>query len=309
MTGVNRRGALAPRLQGVDVALHDETLRDGLQSPSVTDPSIDDKIAVVRMLDALGIGSVNVGLPGAGPRARADAIRLCREIVRHGLRIRPTCAGRTVVADLAPIVEAAQEGVAVEAMTFIGSSPIRCYVERWSLALIRRRSVEAIEFAVAHDVPVTYVTEDTTRSRPEVLAELFAAAIGAGASRLCLCDTTGHATPDGARNLVEFTAEIIDRAGVSVGIDWHGHNDRGLGLANALAAAEAGVGRVHGCVLGIGERVGNVPLEMLMINLADDALPPARAAALRQLCAAVARATDTPIPRGHVLFEPSEAVA
>ncbi len=251
--------------------LHDETLRDGLQNPTALDPTVDQKIEIVHLLDDIGIDSVNIGLPAAGPRPYADCIEIARAMAASKLKITAAGAARTLVQDIGPMADVTQKtGVVMEVMTFIGSSPIRQYVEEWSVELIRKRSVEAIAFGVKEGLPVTYVTEDTTRTPPSALRELFTAAIEAGAHRLCLCDTVGHATPDGARNLVEFTKNLIDGMGAKVGIDWHGHDDRGFALANALAAMEAGADRIHGCVLGVGERVGNTSLEHLLRNLERD---------------------------------------
>ena len=251
--------------------LHDETLRDGLQNPTALDPTVDQKIEIVHLLDAIGIDSVNIGLPAAGPRPYEDSLAIAQAIADSKLRITAAGAARTLVQDIGPMADVTQKtGVVMEVMTFIGSSPIRQYVEGWTIELIRKRSVEAIAFGVKEGLPVTYVTEDTTRTPPAALRELFVAAIEAGAHRLCLCDTVGHATPDGARNIVEFTKNLIDGLGAEVGIDWHGHDDRGFALANALAAMEAGADRIHGCVLGVGERVGNTSLEHLLRNLERD---------------------------------------
>src|SRR5690606_23949690 len=182
------------------------------------DPEIEDKVEILHMLDEIGVDTIDVGLPGAGPRAFADVLRLCREIADNKLRIRPTCAGRTLVQDIAPMVEVSQRaGLPIEVMTFIGSSPIRSLAAEWSVELIRERSVKAIAFGVKEGLPVNYVTEDTTRSRPDVLWELFRAAIDAGASRLTLCDTVGHVTPDGVRNLIHFTRHIIESRWASPG--------------------------------------------------------------------------------------------
>jgi len=278
--------------------LHDETIRDGIQNPSVVDPTIEEKLEILHLLNDLGVDTCDVGLPGAGPRAFDDVLRICREIADQRMRIRPTCAGRTVVGDIRPMAEVSQKaGIPVEVMTFIGSSPIRQYAEDWSVDLIRDRSVDAIDFAVGEGLPVTYVTEDTTRSRPDVLRELFSAAIDHGANRLCLCDTVGHATPDGVRNLIRFTRHLIDGAGADVAIDWHGHNDRGLGLVNSIFALEYGADRVHGCILGIGERVGNAPLDLILINLQLlGELGDRDLSKLGRLCDVVSRATQFPIP-------------
>ncbi len=251
-----------------DVMLDDETLRDGLQSPSVTDPPVGEKVELLHLMNRLGIETANVGLPGAGSRQQESVLRLCREIVDQRLRIQPNCAARTMMVDIQPIVEASQQtGALIEACVFIGSSPIRQYAEEWDLDHILRFTKDAVGFAVREGLPVMYVTEDTVRSSPEDLRVLLTAAIDSGASRVCLCDTVGAAVPEGAMNLVTWVKGLIDSLGAEVGIDWHGHRDRGLDLANTLAAIRAGATRVHGTALGVGERVGNTPMEQLLVNL------------------------------------------
>ncbi|HJU66043.1 MAG TPA: LeuA family protein [Gemmatimonadaceae bacterium] len=251
------------------VQLNDETLRDGLQCPSVTDPAIDDKRRLLHLMVDLGIASADIGLPGAGPRARADTLALANEIASSKLALEANCAARTVISDVEPVARISQEaGIPIEAATFIGSSPIRQYAEDWTIERMLRVSEEAVTFAVREGLPVMFVTEDTTRAAPDTLRELYGNAIRWGARRLCLADTVGHATPDGVRKLVRFVRdEIIAPSGESVQLDWHGHRDRGLGLANCLAAIEEGVDRVHGTALGIGERVGNAEMDLLLINL------------------------------------------
>jgi 2-isopropylmalate synthase len=261
---VGRRGRLIPK----DVTFFDETLRDGLQNPSVADPNIESKLRFLHLMSKIGIHVADIGLPGSSPRAFQDVLRMCREITDNKLPLRVACAGRTVVSDITPMIEISQRaGIPVEIYAFIGSSPIRQLAEEWDVDLIATRSAEAIDVGVKAGLPVAYVTEDTTRSRPEVLAKLFKMAIDHGASRLCLCDTVGHATPDGVRNLIGFTRSIVAGSGATVGIDWHGHNDRGLALENALWALEFGADRVHGTALGIGERVGNAAMELILLNL------------------------------------------
>jgi 2-isopropylmalate synthase len=261
---VERRGRLIPK----GVTFFDETLRDGLQNPSVVDPPIEDKLEMLHLMNDVGVHAANIGLPGSSERAFDDVVRLCRTIADSKLRIQPACAGRTVVSDVTPMIDIVQKtGVPVEAYVFIGSSPIRQLAEEWDLGLIVRRSSEAIDAAVKGGLRVCYVTEDTTRSRPEVLRTLFRMAIDHGVSRICIADTVGHATPDGVRNVVLFTKQILKEAGATVGIDWHGHNDRGLALENALWALEFGADRVHGTALGIGERVGNAAMELILLNL------------------------------------------
>jgi len=262
---VERRGRLIPK----GVSFFDETLRDGLQNPSVRDPSIDAKLRILHLMDDLGIDEADIGLPGSSKRAFEDVLRLCREVVECKMKIRIACAGRTVVSDITPMVEISQRaGIPVEVYAFIGSSPLSQFAEDWDAQSIAKKSAEAIDVAVKAGLPVAYVTEDTTRSRPEVLSTLFKTAIDHGATRLCLSDTVGHATPDGVRNLIRFTQSIIAGTGVKhIGIDWHGHNDRGLALENALWALEFGADRVHGTALGIGERVGNAQMELILLNM------------------------------------------
>jgi 2-isopropylmalate synthase len=262
---VERKGRLLPE----NATFFDETLRDGLQNPSVKDPTVGQKLALLHLMEDLGIHGANVGLPSSSPRAFDDVLLLCKEVVHAKMTIKIACAGRTVASDITPMIEVSQKaGLPLEAYVFIGSSPIRQYVERWDLALIAKRSADAINVAVKGGLSVAYVTEDTTRSRPEVLTTLFKAAIDHGASRLCLSDTVGHATPDGVRNLIRFAKGVVAETGAkNIGLDWHGHNDRGLALVNALWAFEFGADRVHGTGLGIGERVGNAQMELILLNL------------------------------------------
>ena len=261
---VNRKGRILPK----NFSLFDETLRDGLQNPSVVDPGIDEKLKILHLMEDLGIHTADVGLPGSSKRAFEDVLRICKEVVDCKMKIKIACAGRTVVSDITPMIEVSQRaGIPVEVYAFIGSSPIRQYAENWDVELIAKRSAEAIDVAVKAGLPVAYVTEDTTRSRPEVLTTLFRTAIDHGAQRLCLSDTVGHATPDGVRNLIQFARHVIAGTGATVGIDWHGHNDRGLALENAIWAFEYGADRVHATGLGIGERVGNAQMELLLLNL------------------------------------------
>jgi len=279
--------------------LDDETLRDGLQSPSVVDPPLELKVEILHLMNSLGIETADVGLPGSGPRQREAVERLCREIAHHHLRIRANCAARTMIVDIQPIADVTQKtGVPIEACVFIGSSPIRQYAEEWDLPHVLRHTREAVEFGVREGLDVMYVTEDTIRAAPEHLRVLFTAAVDAGARRVCLCDTVGAAVPRGVHNLVRWVRQLLEELGVGdrVGIDWHGHRDRGLDVANTIAALEAGATRVHGTALGVGERVGNTPMEQLLVNLKllgwrDDDLT-----RLPDYVAAVSRAVDVPIP-------------
>ncbi len=297
------------------VMLDDETLRDGLQSPSVIDPPIDKKRELLHLMDRLGIDTANVGLPGAGPRAESDVLDLCREIASARLKVHANCAARTIVRDIDPIVRVTQQtGVPVEACLFIGSSPIRQYAEGWDEDFLVRQSTEAISYAVGHGLRVMYVTEDTTRARPSTIHRLYTEAVRAGASRVCVADTTGHATPDGARRVVRFVREVLDSAGgAGIGIDWHGHRDRGLGLINALAALEAGATRVHGTALGVGERCGNAEIDLLLVNLKLLGWIERDLTALGTYCRVASEALGRPVPEnypvvGHDAFETATGV-
>ena len=282
------------------VQLDDETLRDGLQSPSVRSPSIDEKLRILHLMERLGIDTADIGLPGAGPHVVSDVTRLAEEIVSSRLKIRANCAARTLASDILPVVEVAQRtGLLIEVCTFIGSSPIRQYAENWTVDLMLRHTEEAVTLAVSHGLPVMYVTEDTVRARPETLRRLFLAAIRCGAGRLCLCDTVGHATPAGAANLVRFALEVVRESGADVGLDWHGHCDRGLAVINTLAAIQAGASRVHGCAIGIGERVGNTPMDQLLVNLRLLGWIDNDLTALAEYCETVSRGTGVAIPPNY----------
>jgi 2-isopropylmalate synthase len=276
--------------------LDDETLRDGLQSPSVRTPTIDEKIDILHHMDALGIDTADIGLPGAGPRVARDVERLAKAIASSKLKIRANCAARTVVADIKPIVEITQRtGVPIECCAFIGSSPIRQYAEGWSLDYLKKATEDALTFAVKEGLTTMYVTEDTTRADPDSLRALYTTAIRAGAKRLCVADTVGHATQHGAKAVVRFVKSVIEDLGADVGIDWHGHKDRGFGVASAIAALEAGATRMHGAALGIGERCGNTPLDLLLVNLVMMGYRDQDLTKLPAYCAAVARACDVRI--------------
>jgi len=281
------------------VELNDETLRDGLQSPSVRDPSLDVKKRLLHLMADLGIVAADIGLPGAGPRAVEHVRALAQEIRDQKLPIAPNCAARTVIADIEPIVRIADElGIRIEVATFIGSSPIRQYAEDWTLEQMLRSTEQAVSYAVQHGLPVMYVTEDTTRARPETLRALYGAAIDCGATRICLCDTVGHATPDGVQALVQFVRQDILR-GRAIKLDWHGHRDRGMGLINCLAATEAGADRIHATALGVGERVGNAEMDLLLVNLNLLGAHRRDLSRLPEYCALVADAVGLPIPANY----------
>ena len=282
------------------VMLDDETLRDGLQSPSVRCPDIDQKIRILHLIDALGIDTADIGLPGAGPHVVKDVERLAREIVDAKLNVAANCAARTVIADIAPIAEVSQRtGLRIEACTFIGSSPIRQYAEDWPLEKLQRLTEEAVTFAVKQGLDVMYVTEDTTRADPDSLRALYSTAIRAGAKRVCIADTVGHSTPHGAAAVTRFIARVVEECGGGVGIDWHGHRDRDFAIANSLASIDAGATRVHGAGLGIGERVGNTPMDLLLVNLVLMGYLDRDLSRLGEYVEEVSKSCDVPVPANY----------
>ena len=292
---------VTPPLRKVEYV--DETLRDGIQCPSVTDPPIEAKMQMVRLLDAAGVHHVDIGLPGAGPRAVEDCIVLAEMIRDEKLEIRAMCAARTHPNDIRPIIEVSQKsGIQIEAMTFLGTSPIRLYAEGWDENLLEERTRAAVRMCKDAGLLNTFVTEDTVRSHPGTLRRLFTAAVEEGVDGLCVCDTVGHATPNGVYNLVHFTKDLIRGLGTDTRVDWHGHNDRGFGLGNALSAIEAGADRVHGTVLGMGERVGNTPLDLMLMNLKLLGIHEGDLSDLAELVDLASRSCNWPIPVNYPVF-------
>lgn len=286
---------------GRRILLDDETLRDGLQNPSVRDPSISEKIEILHLMEALGIDTADIGLPGAGPRAYRDAEALAREIVSSHMRIRPNCAARTLRNDIKPIIEISERaGTPIEVAMFLGSSPIRRLVEEWTVDHLQRITEEAVSFATSAGLPVMYVTEDTIRTDPSTVVALYSTAIRSGARAVTLCDTVGHATPRGAYNLVKYLIdEVVSKSDEGIRVDWHGHNDRGLAVANSLAAVAAGADQIHATAIALGERVGNTPMELVIVNLQLLGLYERDLSRLREYSETVAKATHTIIPPNY----------
>ena len=285
--------------RGTRARVVDETLRDGLQSTGIRDPSLEEKIQLLHAMTDVGVDMVCVGLPAAGERAARDVAELARAIASAKLPLRPTAAARTTEGDVRAVAEASQRaGTPIEVYAFIGGSPIRQMVEGWDTALLVSRVEIAARTAQREGLSFCLVTEDTTRSSPDVLRPLFRAAVNAGASRLCLCDTVGHADPSGATALIAFARQVLAEMGAAyVQLDWHGHNDRGLALANALAAVRAGIDRVHGTALGVGERTGNPRIEHLLVGLGEmGERPSPDARALERYGSMAASALDVVVP-------------
>src|SRR5215207_6145675 len=285
------------------IGIDDETLRDGLQSPSVSEPPVEQKLELLHLMDALQIDTADIGLPGAGGTHAAGVERLAREIVEQKLKIRPNCAARTHRNDIIPIVEISQRaGIAIEACTFIGSSSVRFFAEDWTLEKLLQMTEEAVSFAVSQGLPVMYVTEDTSRAKPETIRALYTTAIRCGAKAVCVCDTVGHSTPDGARAVVQFVKNIIEEQGGGIRLDWHGHQDRGLGVINSLEAIQGGADQVHGSALGMGERVGNTPMDQLLVNLKLMGWITNDLSRLRDYCETAAESCGWAIPLNYPVF-------
>jgi 2-isopropylmalate synthase len=288
---------------GRHISFDDETLRDGLQSPSVTEPTVEKKLELLHLMNDLGIDTADIGLPGAGGTHAAGVERLAKEIADKKMKIRPNCAARTHRNDIQPIIDIAQRtGVAVETCMFIGSSPVRFYAEDWTLDKLLAMTEDAVSFAVGEGMQVMFVTEDTSRAHPDTIRAFYTAAIRAGAKAVCVCDTVGHSTPDGARAVVRFVKSIIGEMGGGIRLDWHGHQDRGLGVINSIAAIEGGADQVHGSALGMGERVGNAPMDQLLVNLKLLGWIDNDLSKLGQYCNLAAEACGWTIPLNYPVF-------
>lgn len=250
----------------------DETLRDGLQSPSARNPTIPQKIELLNYMEKLGIQKVDLGLPGAGPFHLEHIDAMLNHITENNFSIRPGAAVRTLMHDIQPLVDLQQKhGIQIQASAFLGTSPIRQFTEGWTMEKLLSTMETAVSFAVENDVPVMFVTEDTTRSKPKDVKMIYQRAMELGVRRLCVCDTCGHVTPNGVKKLLNFIdEEVIKDSGYmrnEIEVNWHGHQDRGLGVANNIAAVEAGADVIHGTALGVGERAGNAPLDQTLVNL------------------------------------------
>jgi isopropylmalate/homocitrate/citramalate synthase len=250
----------------------DETLRDGLQSPSALNPTIEQKIELLDFMEKLSIQKVDLGLPGAGPFHINHIDKMMSHIVENNYKIRPGAAVRTLMGDIEPLVKLQEKhGVPIQASAFLGTSPIRQFTEGWTMDKLLSTMEKAVGFAVENDVPVMFVTEDTTRSKPEDIKQIYDRAMELGVRRLCICDTCGHVTPNGVKQLLSFIDEEVIKDGGyqrrEIEVNWHGHQDRGLGVANNIAAVEAGADVIHGTALGVGERAGNAPIDQTMVNL------------------------------------------
>ena len=285
----------------------DETLRDGLQSPSARNPTIEQKIELLDCMEGLGIQKVDLGLPGAGPYHVEHIDSMLGHMRENDYSIRPGCAVRTLVSDIEPLVDLqAKHERQIQASAFLGTSPIRQYAENWTMEKIMKTAEKAVDFAIDNDIPVMFVTEDTTRSRPEDIKAVYTRAIELGADRICICDTCGHVTPGGVRNLMSFVEqEVIPDSGAKrrdIEVNWHGHQDRGLGVANNLAAVESGADVIHGTALGVGERSGNAPIDQTLVNLSLMGVISNDLTGLNNYMKKANEYIEVPLPRNYPVF-------
>jgi isopropylmalate/homocitrate/citramalate synthase len=290
-----------------DVWFDDETLRDGLQSPSARNPTIEEKIELLTYMERLGLQKVDLGLPGAGPFHREHISAMLSHINENSFNIRPGAAVRTLMGDIEPLVEMqAQHEMEIQASAFLGTSPIRQFTEGWTMEKLMSTMEKAVSFAVENDVPVMFVTEDTTRSKPEDVKMIYQRAMELGVRRICVCDTCGHVTPNGVKKLLHFIdEEVIKDAGYhrsEIEVNWHGHQDRGLGVANNIAAVEAGADVIHGTALGVGERAGNAPLDQTLVNLKLMGVIDNDLSLLDEYVRKANEYIEVPLPRNYPVF-------
>lgn len=300
---INRNPANHPH----GVWFDDETLRDGLQSPSARNPTINEKTELLSYMERLGIQKVDLGLPGAGPFHREHINAMLSHIIENDYQIRPGAAVRTLMQDIEPLVEMQQQhGIQIQASAFLGTSPIRQYTEGWTMEKLISTMEKAVSYAVENDVPVMFVTEDTTRSNPEDVKAIYQRAMELGVRRLCVCDTCGHVTPNGVKKLLNFIDEEVIKDGgyhrSEIEVNWHGHQDRGLGVANNIAAVEAGADVVHGTALGVGERAGNAPLDQTLVNLKLMGVIDNDLTLLDEYMRVANKYIEVPLPRNYPVF-------
>ena len=300
---INRNPANHPH----GVWFDDETLRDGLQSPSARNPTIDQKKELLTYMEKLGIQKVDLGLPGAGPFHREHINSMLSHIIDNDYQIRPGAAVRTLMHDIEPLVEMQeQHGIQIQASAFLGTSPIRQYTEGWTMEKLISTMEKAVSYAVENDVPVMFVTEDTTRSNPDDVRAIYQRAMELGVRRLCVCDTCGHVTPNGVKKLLNFVDEEVIKDGGykrnEIEVNWHGHQDRGLGVANNIAAVEAGADVIHGTALGVGERAGNAPLDQTLVNLKLMGVIDNDLTLLDEYMRKANKYIEVPLPRNYPVF-------
>jgi isopropylmalate/homocitrate/citramalate synthase len=237
------------------VQIWEETLRDGEQTPGVA-YTPEEKLQIARLLDEIHVPIMDVGIPVVSK----EEARGVRAIANAGFDATIMAAARTVRKDVEACIECGVDEIAL----FTAGSDLHI---RHKLGMTREQvkevAVRETEYAIAHGVAVSFVTEDTFRADLDFIADLYNACTEAGAHRAVICDTVGVMTPPGIR---WFFGELRKRL-TAKELSFHGHNDFGLAVANSLTAVEEGVQVPHTCVNGLGERSGNASFEELVLAL------------------------------------------
>lgn len=250
------------------IEINDETLRDGLQAVSFSSFSLEQMYQFIEDANKLQITTINLGMPGAGDLSFNRVRMLAKYISERKLNIKMNVACLAKIEDVQLVEKIMDEiGQQIEICIFIGASSIRRFVEDWTLNDVISKLEPAVKRAVKTKSPVMLVTEDTSRTSPEDLELIYKSFANNGINRICVCDTVGYNTTYGVSQLIKFVKNTIEKTGCNIKIDYHGHNDRGLALSNALTAIDCGVDRIHATALGIGERCGNCSMEQLLINM------------------------------------------
>lgn len=287
------------RRRPVDVG--DSTFSDAPQSPSANEPSLAAKRRLLSLMSELGLRSAALGYPGSGPRQFAETLELARELTRTQLPIDASCSARASVKDVGVALDVRERsGLDLELAIALPVSPVRLDAEGISMDRLQESAETSISYARRAGARVVAVLEDAARTPPELLAVLIQHVLSLGATAVRVADTVGHATPDGTRALLRFAADQVRvRHGRPIRLEWHGQQDRGLALANALAAVDTGVDRLYASALGLGERCGTVPLEVLLTNLRITGGWPHTLGALQEYAESAAAAFGVAIAHAH----------
>ncbi len=279
------------------VRIEDDSLRDGLQGAFVRKPAIAEKKELLNLSSAVGTQVVMLGFPASSQMEFESCQQLLEHIVLEALPITPRLLARASIQDLEPIVALnRQSPIEVWADFFIGSSPLRRYIENWDSDRMIQMIQTSGHFLREQGTRFGISIEDATRTPPDELRQIIETALSVGAEILTLCDTVGEATPTGTTRLVNFVRTLVANSEQNAEIWWHGHNDRGLSLANAIAAAEASADGISGTFLGLGERTGNTPLEQFILYLHSHGSQQFKLSQLVPYCKRLAKLTSTNIP-------------
>jgi len=243
------------------VFVWDETLREGVQTPTVFLTYVE-KVKLAKMLDEIGVSIINVGFPALSEDEKNSVKRIANEGFQQAVIV---ASARAIKSDIDACLECGIREIPIFA-------PFNGLNLEYRMKMTREqalaKTVESIEYAKKHGVKVDFVLEDGTRTPVEDIVQMFAAAVKAGAERLAISDTVGFLRPLSMRYLFSHIREGLSHlVKKDVPLAVHCHNDFGLATANTLAAVEEGVSYVHTCVAGFGERAGGAPLEEVVTAL------------------------------------------